>query len=524
MTSSPRREKQAAILVLAFCIFLAAIIRLQLLLATPRPLNDGGLFLAMTRDLQAAGYRLPEFTTYNLPDRIPYAYPPLSFALAGALNQLLGADLLQVLRWLPFVLNMLSILPFYLLAKRILGDGRKPLYATIAYSLLKPGYFWYIMGGGLTRSLGLLCSLWALVFFWDALRAGRWFSGRLLAAGVLLGLTACSHIEITLLTAGVMALFCCFQGGFRRSVLRLAGVGVLGVLVSAPYWGQVLHFHGLAPFLAASGTGGIFSESIVIRLLAENLMEEEYLTLFYVLFLIGLGGLLLQKKILLPGWMLVILLVGYRSLERSSVIPLAMVVAVALDDILVPGFESILSKLQAEGKPARLRYPLALIVPFLVFTQAFGSALLDTMQNGNQFILPETSAAAMQWVEQNTPPDASFVLLPGAEGWFQDPVLEWFPVLAQRYSWSTVQGYEWVRGAFDAREKQYLDLFESVWQDDPQKFQLCLPRAGDSYDYILFNFNFSYLKLGPRLDAWLNRGHSIVYQQDGIVIYARHSP
>lgn len=35
MTSSPRREKQAAILVLAFCIFLAAIIRLQLLLATP---------------------------------------------------------------------------------------------------------------------------------------------------------------------------------------------------------------------------------------------------------------------------------------------------------------------------------------------------------------------------------------------------------------------------------------------------------------------------------------------------------
>jgi len=216
MTSSPRREKQAAILVLAFCIFLAAIIRLQLLLATPRPLNDGGLFLAMTRDLQAAGYRLPEFTTYNLPDRIPYAYPPLSFALAGALNQLLGADLLQVLRWLPFVLNMLSILPFYLLAKRILGDGRKPLYATIAYALLKPGYFWYIMGGGLTRSLGLLCSLWALVFFWDALRAGRWFSGRLLAAGVLLGLTACSHIEITLLTAGVMALFCCFQGGFRR--------------------------------------------------------------------------------------------------------------------------------------------------------------------------------------------------------------------------------------------------------------------------------------------------------------------
>jgi len=286
----------------------------------------------------------------------------------------------------------------------------------------------------------------------------------------------------------------------------------------------VLHFHGLAPFLAASGTGGIFSESIVIRLLAENLMEEEYLTLFYVLFLIGLGGLLLQKKILLPGWMLVILLVGYRSLERSSVIPLAMIVAVALDDILVPGFELILSKLRAEGKPARLRYSLAFLIPFLVFTQAFGSAILDAVENSAEIILPESTVAAMQWVEQNTPSDASFVIPPTAEGWYLDATQEWFPVLARRYSWSTVQGYEWVPGEFARRQVAFLDLFKSVWQDDPQKFQLCLPRAGDSYDYILFNFNFSYLKLGPRLDAWLNRGHSIVYRQDGIVIYARHSP
>jgi len=48
------------------------------------PLNDGGLFFSMVRDLQAAHYHLPAFTSYN-DAGIPYAYSPLGFYLAGLL-------------------------------------------------------------------------------------------------------------------------------------------------------------------------------------------------------------------------------------------------------------------------------------------------------------------------------------------------------------------------------------------------------------------------------------------------------
>ncbi len=177
MTKPSGREKQITILVLVFCLFLAAVIRLQVILASPYLLNDGMLFVTMTEDMQAANYRIPEFTTYNQADQIPFAYPPLAFAVTGVINQLAGVPVLELVRWLPFIFNMLSILPLYFLSRRILGGQVKPLFATLAYATLKPGYYWLIMGGGLTRSLGMLFGLTTLVLFWDALQSRRWFSG-----------------------------------------------------------------------------------------------------------------------------------------------------------------------------------------------------------------------------------------------------------------------------------------------------------------------------------------------------------
>ena len=49
------------------------------------PLNDGGLFYQMARDLQSANYRLPAETTYN-GAHIPFGYPPLGIYLAAILD------------------------------------------------------------------------------------------------------------------------------------------------------------------------------------------------------------------------------------------------------------------------------------------------------------------------------------------------------------------------------------------------------------------------------------------------------
>ena len=63
------------------------------------PLNDGGMFLVMIRDLRLNGFALPAFTSYNL-SNIPFAYPPLGL-YAGAILNLLGVRELDILKWLP---------------------------------------------------------------------------------------------------------------------------------------------------------------------------------------------------------------------------------------------------------------------------------------------------------------------------------------------------------------------------------------------------------------------------------------
>jgi hypothetical protein len=66
--------------VLIFTI-LGAAIRLYPISRGDFPLNDGGMFAVMTRDLQSSHYSLPQFTSYNATAlmHIPYAYPPLPF-------------------------------------------------------------------------------------------------------------------------------------------------------------------------------------------------------------------------------------------------------------------------------------------------------------------------------------------------------------------------------------------------------------------------------------------------------------
>jgi len=49
---------------------------------------------------------------------------------------------------------------------------------------------------------------------------------------------------------------------------------------------------------------------------------------------------------------------------------------------------------------------------------------------------------AMQWVRQNTPPGARFLLITGKEQPLGDLAQEWFPVLSGRQSLTTIQGLE----------------------------------------------------------------------------------
>src|SRR6266545_8069862 len=85
------------IVILGLALFLGSVIRIFPEVMAGFPLNDGGMFYVMIRDLRLNHYFLPAFTTYNLA-AIPFAYPPLGLYLAALLRDVLGLPEIEALR------------------------------------------------------------------------------------------------------------------------------------------------------------------------------------------------------------------------------------------------------------------------------------------------------------------------------------------------------------------------------------------------------------------------------------------
>ena len=59
----------------------------------------------------------------------------------------------------------------------------------------------------------------------------------------------------------------------------------------------------------------------------------------------------------------------------------------------------------------------------------------------------------MQWVATHTPTTSRFLVIT-SQTWSWDDVAEWFPALTDRESVTTVQGTEWIPGAFGRRFRE----------------------------------------------------------------------
>jgi asparagine N-glycosylation enzyme membrane subunit Stt3 len=69
---------------------------------------------------------------------------------------LLNVSLLAVIRWLPGIVNALCIPAFYFFAKEALNNNIQSAIAALVYAMTPHLTSWLSMGGGLTRSFGML--------------------------------------------------------------------------------------------------------------------------------------------------------------------------------------------------------------------------------------------------------------------------------------------------------------------------------------------------------------------------------
>ena len=401
-------------------VALGALIRLRPVAAVDFPLNDGGMFYTIVQDIEAAGGALPATLSYNAL-QLPFAYPPLAF-YAAALANGAGLALADVFRVLPVIFASLCVIAFARLALRLLGDVTLAAIATFAFAVVPASYTWLVMGGGLTRGLGLFFALVTLE------RLATYFETRSrlaqVVAAIAAGLCVLSHLEMAwVMTFGAVIIWAS-RGRTRSSFTGALVAGLGGAVVALPWLAVSVARHGTAPFLSASGTGSL--DNPVIDLAIFRQTDEPWFAIVAALAVVGMIASVGARRWLLPAWVVCIGILDSRSFGIVSAVPISMLAAIAVRDVLAPLVPSL-----------RMRVALAAL--------GVTYALMAVAQTSPDLLLPipQADRDAMAWARGQTAADARFLVIT-ERGWAENAPAEWFPALAKRASVSTVQGYEWV--------------------------------------------------------------------------------
>jgi hypothetical protein len=420
-------------LILLIALLLGGIVRFIPVVLAGFPVNDGGMFYVMVDELRANHFLLPAFTQYNLAD-IPYAYPPFGFYATALISTLFRIPALEVVRWLPPLVSTLSLLAFYLMAEKILDSKTQASLATLFYGLVPDSFGWAIMGGGITRSFGLLF-LFLTIAYADRLYTRT--SGLSAALTALFGALAfLSHPETGLQAAVACVLLWLFQGHSKKTFLWSVGVALGVVVLSAPWWGTVLAEHGLAPFQSAmqSSDDGAFH---LVKLLTLQFGGGVFFNLTISLGLLGLLALLAGKKLLLPVWLVLPFFIDPRSAGGMALIPMSLMAAYGFAGVIAPALLS----LRGHGGSWLADRFITLTMLGIAFYLFFNSAVFGLGLAENSLSVADRGTIA--WVNENIPPGSDFLLLTGEQYSMNDPFQEWFPALTEQRSHTTLQGKEW---------------------------------------------------------------------------------
>ena len=512
---------------IVLAITLAVVVRAILVFSHDFPLNDGALFLLMTQELWENGLRLPATTSYN-GAQIPFAYSPLAFYTAAVLHGVFGVSLVEIFRFLPFVMATLVVGAFALLARELLPRRVSVVAAVFTFAVLPRSYLWLIMGGGLTRSFGFLFAVLSLHQLYRAYT--RREQKYVITTTLLCSLTVLSHLGTAPFVAFSAILFFLFFGRHRFGIVASLTIAIGTLALTAPWWATVALTHGFEPFLAASDTGGtIFTQgqrTQVLRKLAYFGLgtAEPLFPLIGALAIFGSVVMIGKRQYLLTAWWLTIILLDVRAGATYSSIPVAMLAGVAITDFVIP---SLSPPHLTNG--ARRRWTVATVLAiFLGYGVA--SALVRAPHLGaeGRFLtsLTEEDRATMRWVAQNTPRASRFVIVVGgaAGGWWADRIAEWFPVIAQRTSVATVQGTEWLPDSAFARQERRYDSVQgcAVW--DARCLEQWERDAGLRYTHVYIPRSYPAECCAPLVAALrADRRYALVHEDRAAWIFARRA-
>ncbi|UWM53521.1 glycosyltransferase family 39 protein [Salinirubellus salinus] len=475
------------------------------LVTNPYPAYGAGLYLRLAEALVANGYVPPPNVSGYTAAGVPFAYPPLQFyVLAGLLD--LGVDPVTIARLLPGVGVLAALVPTYLLARDYTGSRPAGALAAAATALNPQLLQWHVSAGGVVRAFAFCYALLAVYAGYRAFEADsrRGALGAVALGALAFGATLLSHPTYTVFAGTSVLLLWLVRDRSTAGFARGTAIAVGGVALAAPWLGWVVATHGPDVLLGAAGTHGGLGGG------TDTLDAGLSLALLPVV-----GGLYLRWRgdRFLLAWAAVALVL-FAQARFVFAVGSVVLAAVAADLSGRLAFDTL------EGTVAGVDRRSALAAACLLLGTVAGAgyfaheATLDGDPSTPEF-LDDESVAAMAWVQAETAPDATFVVLGDAA--------EWFPLLADRTILVGPWGVEW-RGptAYERQLRAYrqvsacatADCVERWFPADRSPTYVYVPRGGYTvrgHQHVAFGTLERSFAVSPAWDR--------AYANHGVVVY-----
>ncbi|WP_227356366.1 hypothetical protein [Haladaptatus salinisoli] len=427
-------------------LFIAGLTYSSYLATHQYPAFGGGLFLSMAEQIAKHGYRFPRVVPQYTANGVPFAYPPLMFYCLAVLYDVFGVDLFALTRYLPGLVTIASLIPFYLLSKELLRSPQRAGMASFVFAVTPAFVRWHFSAGGIVRAPAFLFSL---VGVYTALRLFKTMSWRwVLPTIVWFTLTALTHPEYTVFLGLSIAVFTVAYAPTVRGFAYAAVVGICGFVLTVPWWGRIISIYSLENLVSASSTHGGLGGGlgVVVDLVlagsqstatvspSPHLYSVILLSLWYAIPLAGVAYLLAERRGFLPAWLL---LVGAITGETRFIFVIgSLVTTIFVLDGVVPWVTR-----RMEPVLGRQQTLIAVLLVLSVFganiSTLYVSGAVVEYEGSNSMpsFIDEYDYSAMQWTQRNVDRSAEFIVLGDAA--------EWFPYIANRTNVVGPWGVEW---------------------------------------------------------------------------------
>lgn len=397
------------------------------------PFNLGGLFHQMSVEIINGHFLLPDWIPYYFKGGLPFAYSPLPFYIQAVLIKVFQPHGFLTENLLPPLFSVLSLFLFYFLAGKVIKEKWGVLAAVLTFALIPIAFTEQIEAQGLSESAGT-CAVILYTYTLLCVKEGqRWRSW--IIPGVALGICVLSSpgsIYAAILISFLYLVISLFETVTKRHIhflLNCMTVGLVGLLISAPYWTAVISHHGIGIYLNTffAQTGGVFDR------IRTDLIEFQILStvkIWNVMFCLSLIILLIKKEFILFLFSVMLLLVQREAWVMS--IPASLSIGSA--------FYVLISIFKFPSKIFRVIVQTAVILGIIIVAGVTSISALKGLINGRAYDISAVQIQDLSLIKQtNLISSGEPVIVVGNWG-----LIEWSPALLEREVINNHFGLEWM--------------------------------------------------------------------------------